>query len=241
MTPALYGEPYAVYSCGGYAILYKPPCMHCAPLKPDEPGTLAAWCADRFPGFLSVRGKKAVEGGLLHRLDYETCGLVFAALTQPVMDAMLELQAAGLFVKEYEADVSAGRTALPGFLPPSDARDRLFGGGIIESGFRSYGPGGKSVRPVHDGRIYQTEVLNAERMEQTELSGASGSDGAWRVHLRITRGFRHQIRCHLAWLGFPIIGDSLYGGAASPVPLALRAARLSFTDPLTGKPKTVSV
>jgi 23S rRNA pseudouridine1911/1915/1917 synthase len=151
------------------------------------------------------------------------------------MDAMLELQAAGLFVKEYEADVSAGRTALPGFPPPPpDARDRLFVGGIVESGFCSYGPGGKSVRPVHDGRIYQTEVLG------TEQAGVSGSGGALRVRLRITRGFRHQIRCHLAWLGFPIIGDSLYGGAASPAPLALRAARLSFTDPLTGNPKTVS-
>jgi 23S rRNA pseudouridine1911/1915/1917 synthase len=50
---------------------------------------------------------------------------------------------------------------------------------------------------------------------------------------RILRGFRHQIRCHLAWLGFPILHDSLYGGAGEGV-LALRACSLSFDDPLDG-------
>jgi 23S rRNA pseudouridine1911/1915/1917 synthase len=241
MTPAPDGEPYTVYSGGGYAILYKPPLMHCAPLKPGETGTLAAWCAERFPGFLSARGKKAVEGGLLHRLDYETSGLVFAALTQPVMDAMLARQDGGLFVKEYEAAVSVGGHELPGFPPPLPAfRDSVFAGGLVESGFRCYGPGRKSVRPVYGGRIYRTEILDTEILD-AEPARVPGSAGARRVRLRITRGFRHQIRCHLAWLGCPIIGDSLYGGAASPAPLALRAVLLRFADPLTGEPKTVSL
>ncbi|MDR2795524.1 MAG: RNA pseudouridine synthase, partial [Spirochaetaceae bacterium] len=96
-------EPQIIFSSDEYLILYKPPFMHSAPLLPGERGTLSAWCAERFPRFLSVRGKKPVEGGLLHRLDYETSGLVFAALTQRVMDAMLTQQGRGLFVKDYEA------------------------------------------------------------------------------------------------------------------------------------------
>jgi 23S rRNA pseudouridine1911/1915/1917 synthase len=229
-------EPYIVYSDGGYAILYKPPLMHCAPLKSGETRTLVAWCAERFSSFFSVHGKKAVEGGLFHRLDYETSGLVFVALTQDVMDVMQVQQADGLFVKEYEAVVSAGRTALPGFprhLPAVHAG--LFAGGLVESGFRRYGPRGKSVRPIYSGRIYRTEILDTEILDTERAEDAE----ALRVRLRIKQGFRHQIRCHLAWIGFPILGDSLYGGAASPDPLALCAVRLDFSDPLTGEPKTV--
>jgi 23S rRNA pseudouridine1911/1915/1917 synthase len=54
--------------------------------------------------------------------------------------------------------------------------------------------------------------------------------------VRIDRGFRHQIRCHLAWLGYPLINDALYGGASRPEypGLALLAGAISFPDPLTG-------
>jgi 23S rRNA pseudouridine1911/1915/1917 synthase len=58
-----------------------------------------------------------------------------------------------------------------------------------------------------------------------------------RFTLRIRRGFRHQIRCHLAWLGFPITGDALYGGLPAPetaAGIALRARTLRFPDPVTG-------
>jgi 23S rRNA pseudouridine1911/1915/1917 synthase len=235
------GAPYTVYSGDGYAVLYKPPFMHCAPLKRGEAGTLAAWYAARVPAFLSVRGRKEIEGGLLHRLDYETEGLVFAALTQEVMDVMLRQQAEGLFVKEYEAAVSGAGSGLSGF-PPCQNRgfDTACGCFFVESGFRRYGPGGKAVRPVPatevagGGRIYRTEVLGAER-----AGGAPPERGVWR--LRLTRGFRHQIRCHLAWLGFPIVGDRLYGGEAGRLQLALKAACLSFDDPVTGERMTVSL
>ncbi|MDR2343058.1 MAG: RNA pseudouridine synthase [Spirochaetaceae bacterium] len=232
-------QPRIIYSGDEYLILYKPPFMHSAPLLPDEGGTLSAWCAERFPGFLSVRGKKALEGGLLHRLDYGTSGLVFAALTQRVMDAMLGQQERGLFVKSYEAVVCEKRQELPGF-PPCPARPAIpvYGYGRtsrfrLQSGFRYYGAGRKAVRPVLPGggnvkkcTLYQTEILG---MNMTEYP-------LWRVALRLTRGFRHQVRCHLAWLGLPILGDVLYGSEAGGAPLALRAVGLSFFDPLSGAP-----
>jgi 23S rRNA pseudouridine1911/1915/1917 synthase len=242
--PVLNNEASVIYAGDEYLILYKPPLMHSAALLPDEQGTLSAWCAERFPGFLSVCGKKAVEGGLLHRLDYETSGLVFAALTQRVMDAMLRQQEEGLFVKDYEAIVCKKERELPGFPPcpaafaTPEAGDRKVHNFRLESGFRCYGPGRKAVRPVLlDGgnakkyAAYQTEVLGLNALEQS----------LWRADLRLVRGFRHQIRCHLAWLGFPILGDILYGGRASAVPLALRAQRLSFFDPLSGEPRSFSL
>jgi 23S rRNA pseudouridine1911/1915/1917 synthase len=72
-------------------------------------------------------------------------------------------------------------------------------------------------------------------------------------NLRIRRGFRHQIRCHLAWIGKPILYDTLYGGedpqgragsSNSPAPgdekkrpIALRALAVYFFDPATGRPR----
>ncbi|MDR3356137.1 MAG: RNA pseudouridine synthase [Spirochaetaceae bacterium] len=238
-------EPRIIYQGGEYLVLYKPPLMHSASLLPDERGTLSAWCAEHFPQFLSVRGKKAVEGGLLHRLDYETGGLVFAALTQPVFDAMLRQQEEGLFVKDYEAIACKKDHGLPGFpprppVPPFPVHGEGDGGESrfrLESGFRCYGAGKKAVRPVSpcskSGRpaVYQTEILGVE------MTG----EALWRVSLRLARGFRHQIRCHLSWLGFPILGDLLYGGKASASPLALRAVGLSFFDPPSGAPTRLSL
>ena len=56
------------------------------------------------------------------------------------------------------------------------------------------------------------------------------------VEIKITRGFRHQIRCHLAWLGFPVLNDDIYGKINdSEAILGLRADGISFSDPNTGE------
>jgi 23S rRNA-/tRNA-specific pseudouridylate synthase len=55
--------------------------------------------------------------------------------------------------------------------------------------------------------------------------------------VRIARAFRHQIRCHLSWLGHPVRGDGLYGppGGGGDQPLMLKAQALSFLDPFSGE------
>jgi 23S rRNA pseudouridine1911/1915/1917 synthase len=66
--------------------------------------------------------------------------------------------------------------------------------------------------------------------------------------LRILRGFRHQIRCHLAWIGEPVLYDTLYGGpnfqdrpfplnGGERRPIGLRAWAFCFFDPDTGEQK----
>jgi 23S rRNA pseudouridine1911/1915/1917 synthase len=60
--------------------------------------------------------------------------------------------------------------------------------------------------------------------------------------LRIWKGFRHQIRAHLAWFGMPILNDKLYGGVSfGNGLLALRAYSISFTDPSSGEELSYSI
>jgi 23S rRNA pseudouridine1911/1915/1917 synthase len=220
--------------------------MHSAPLAGSNTahGTLLGWYAERCPAILIPRGKKIIEGGLLHRLDFETEGLILFAKTQQSLESLNAQQAAGQFVKEYRAITcgafSGGRLPLPGF-PPSPTKwgsTTKWGctgaAGIpekgsykepyIESFFRPWGRGRKAVRPVMEkrnnreivsdsGAYYRTEILDCESIPPATIRGAPGlGEGRYMFKLRILRGFRHQIRCHLAWIGEPILNDTLYGG-----------------------------
>lgn len=57
----------------------------------------------------------------------------------------------------------------------------------------------------------------------------------------IKTGRKHQIRKHLAGIGFPIVGDRLYGSGKSELNLQLTAVFLSFNCPVSGEPKTYSL
>jgi 23S rRNA pseudouridine1911/1915/1917 synthase len=263
------GIPGIIEETGDFAVVYKPPRMHCAPLRPHEGGTLLDWYAAIFPPVLDLAGKKAGEGGLVHRLDFETRGLVLFGKTQAALDFLLARQDEGVFIKEYSACcVKAGVTSrLPGFPPPpAISGSPPF---IIESFFRPYGPGRKQVRPVQalpvlpqalpartqtlsvegkrgsrdratdKGACYKTEVISIAGTGPeffAEKRESAGREYAFTV--RIRRGFRHQIRCHLAWAGFPILNDPLYGPAAAESAsgfLALCSHALFFPDPRTGE------
>jgi 23S rRNA pseudouridine1911/1915/1917 synthase len=234
--------PRLIAETGDFAVVYKPPRLHCAPLLPGEGGTLLEWYAGLFPPVMEMRGRKPLEGGLLHRLDYETQGLVLFGKTQAALEALWAQQEAGRFVKEYGAVVITENFSppLPGFPPPPFSELPGPGPFFIQSYFRPYGPGRKAVRPVAEinktgkeiasdqGRPYETEVV--------EITGLG--KGRRYAALRIRRGFRHQIRCHLAWLGNPICRDPLYGeGGMESGPLALCAQGLFFFDPQTGAPR----
>jgi 23S rRNA pseudouridine1911/1915/1917 synthase len=255
-------EPSTVEKTSAYLVAYKPPRMHSVPLKKqEEPDnrdeTLLDWCSRLYPEVLEVRGRNPWEGGILHRLDYETEGLVLFARTQEAMDSLLVQQQEGRFSKEYGALSGGAATVLPGFpLAPSMPSVKNADPIVIETGFRPYGPGRKTVRPVvQEGSPYRTEVLSMESHGDYTLFRA-----------RIQRGFRHQIRCHLAWLGYPLVNDLLYGGrilagfpplnndeisgrageaparppAETPF-LALKAQGISFCDPASGEYREYSL
>jgi 23S rRNA pseudouridine1911/1915/1917 synthase len=235
--------PYLVSQTEDFAVVYKPPQMHCARQTAQDVngGTLLDWYAEIFPPVLSLAGRKKKEGGLLHRLDFETRGLVLFAKNQSSLDELLRQQEAGAFVKEYAA-VCTQSTALPPGFPPPPAVPPGAEQFTIKSFFRPYGPGRKEVRPV-TGESAHKEIAkdrgNYYRSDTRALN--NNNDNYSRFVVRICRGFRHQIRCHLAWIGFPITGDPLYGPQERACPeaaagfLGLCAAALFFTCPRTGE------
>jgi 23S rRNA pseudouridine1911/1915/1917 synthase len=221
-------QPCIIEETDDYAVVFKPSKTHSAPLKKKEGGTLFDWfCAQSSHVF-----------DIVHRLDFETHGLVLFAKNQKSFDFFKSLQDNGEFIKEYSAVCVNNENRDPGFPPSpfsielSSLKGKTL---IIESYFRPYGHGRKLVRPVLENEKRREIAKDRSGFYKTEITDINGNV----FNLRIKRGFRHQIRCHLCWIGFPILNDPLY-----PVPvkddsgeLALRSHALFFVDPSTGKPR----
>jgi len=255
-------RPQILVSEKDFLVAYKPPRMHSAPLSHSSSDNLLSWCTGKVPEIADLPGRRAGEGGLLHRLDFETHGLLLLAKTQRGMENFIEQQKNGNIIKEYCALASASKTVVPGFpqekselvqgLFSAKEKDRNFEPVLVKSAFRSYGFGRKAVRPV---RVDDVDGLCPEKPSFKDIVFDDGnpyitniietyslSYGVVSFRLRIFRGFRHQLRCHLAWLRSPILNDSLYGGSSyGKSLLGLRAQSLSFKDPSSGRERTYTI
>jgi len=227
-------NPNIVEETDDYAVVFKPAKTHSEMLEKDVSNkTILEW-------FYKKKGfKKEIK--LMHRLDFETNGLVLFAKNEKSYLFLKELQDKGEFIKEYSAICvpSSGSIGLEGF-PDNSFVPLCFSvsSSLIQSYFRPYGPGRKQVRPIVDipkkhkeiakdkGGFYQTEIIDVKDSKENKV-----------FTVRIKRGFRHQIRCHLCWAGFPILNDPLYSNAeAQPAGLlALRSHALLFADPASGE------
>ena len=80
-----------------------------------------------------------------------------------------------------------------------------------QSFFCPYGDGRKEVRPVTEAssKIIQKKVGKSV-IYQTNIECQAIEKNQIKVKARISNGFRHQVRCHLAWMGLPVAGDKLY-------------------------------
>lgn len=217
-----------------WAIVIKPHGVPSAPLTEGERGTLLAWFLDRCPEAGSVVGRKAIERGLIHRLDTGTTGVVLIAKTQKAYDALIQAQGQGLIRKTYFAFCSLlnGKS-----LPVAESLPLS-----IVSRFRAFGPGRREVRPLfHSMRGYAEAGAEYETViEEAKPIRA----GVCAISCGLTRGYRHQVRAHLSYLGYPILGDLLYNAewrgrvdtclADHEMPLQLYATGISFPDPLSG-------
>ena len=153
----------------------------------------------------------------LHRIDRATAGLVLFSANRVSRAAYQALFRERRIDKRYEALAPA----LPALAFPLLRRSRLVTG---EPFFRMCEIDGE---PNSETRI---EVI--------------GNDGdRWRYALHPVTGRKHQLRVHMAALGAPIAGDTLYPALAEKAgddyrhPLKLLAHSLAFFDPLSGAPR----
>jgi 23S rRNA pseudouridine1911/1915/1917 synthase len=209
-------------------VVDKPAGLHTAPLRPGETGTLLDMVIAEFPEVAAVPGVKPVEPGLVHRLDRGTSGLVVVARTAEAFAALRGLFAAGGAHKGYLAACACGSGA-----GREGQRVRM------TSRFAPLGPGRRMVRVVLPEEKSDRLLWKAARETYTtEAEISSGGPGRALLSAWIDRGFRHQVRAHLAFMGYPILGDPLYGTAVPegyPPRMYLHAARIEMTHPLTGK------
>lgn len=233
LSDAKYKKPSVIFETDDYAVLFKPRGLATAPLAKNRTENLLEWFLDYCPAAATVCGIQKIEAGLVHRLDTPTTGLVLVAKNQRSYNSLAAAQSCGKIEKTYTAYVHCHK----------DIPDRLSVlPAAITSRFRGFGPGKKKVQVLTPNmRRYK----DASRDYTTQVIQSKYHNKHMTVTCRLTRGYRHQVRAHLAWLGIPIAGDLLYNTeyAASLLPgqriefqkthqypLALYAVAIRFLD-----------
>lgn len=209
-----------------FVLLVKPQGLPSAPLFEGDHSAYTQ-AEHLFPLLKAVQGKKSVEHGLLHRLDTATYGLLLIAATQDFYDYMQAVQAHGDFEKTYCALCTrlADNCKKEGFEPlPASYSMLTFEQPVtISSYFRPFGKKGAQVRPVsqetassqrgahkkYSTRLYSTHICTATHVPFAQEIWDVGAE-LYAATCKIRNGFRHQVRAHLAWVGLPVVGDSLY-------------------------------
>jgi 23S rRNA pseudouridine1911/1915/1917 synthase len=202
-------------------------------------GTLVNALLHRFKALSATGGD--LRPGIVHRLDKDTSGLIIVAKSDAAHAALGELFSTRQISKTYIALVQGDVERQKGTITAALSRDPMRRTRM-------------TARPAENARsaVSHYEVIRrfTTRFGKFTL-----------VRVRIETGRTHQIRVHMASIGHPVVGDTLYGASsqltdqvaaqAAPSKAArrnadperlrlgrnfLHAARLEFIHPITAKP-----
>ena len=201
-----------VYEDDDVIVVNKPTglVVHPAPGHPD--GTLVNALLHHCGDSLSgIGGEK--RPGIVHRIDRDTSGLIIAAKND----------AAHLALSAQLKDHSLSRTY-----------ECLVTGNMKQDSGTVDAPIGRSSADRK-----KMAVVPTGRRAVTHWEVVARYSGVTHLRCRLETGRTHQIRVHMAYIGHPILGDTVYG-AKKPVPgltgQCLHATGLRFIHPRTGEP-----
>ena len=173
----------------------KPPAMPSTE-GPSTTPSVAALLIERYPEMRGLDTPRS--GGLVHRLDTGTSGLLLAARDRDTHAALRRAFRARTIGKHYLALVRGRLEGARHIEQPlrrhPRSRGRMLAG---RSGQRRSWPASTRVRPLHS------------------------TDDVTLVHLSMQTGVTHQLRAHLALIGHPVLGDRRYRSKEAP-PLTAR-------------------
>lgn len=203
-------------------------------------GTLVNALLHRFNALSSTGGE--LRPGIVHRLDKETSGLIIVAKNDRAHAALASMFSGREIKKTYIALVQGHLERAKGTINASIARDPL-------------------RRTRMTTRVGEENARTAVSHYEVVRRLATRFGKFTLVRVRIETGRTHQIRVHMASIGHPVVGDSLYGASsqltdqaaaqaapsraarrnAAPERLRLgrnflHAAELEFIHPVTRKP-----
>jgi len=179
------------------AVIDKPAGLQVHPGAGPPRPTLAHALLHRYPDWSSPGAPH--RPGIVHRLDRETSGLMVIARSPQAYLGLVRAIARREVSRRYLALVW-GRTSLDSgeIREPigRDVRDR------------------RRMAVTRDGREADTRWRTLRRFDTLSL-----------IDIVLGTGRTHQIRVHLSWIGHPVFGDSVYGGAGASLTRATREDR----------------
>lgn len=204
-----------LYEDDDLIVLDKAAGMVTHPAPGHDAGTLVNALLAHCPTLSGIGGER--RPGIVHRLDKDTSGCLVVAKNDLAHRGLSVQFAARTVVKRYLALVRG----VP--RPPSGAIEKPIGRHPVHRKRMAV------VAPPH-GRAAHTDY----RVRQT--LGRTHAETVSLVECRLHTGRTHQIRVHMKHLGYPIIGDTLYGGPGTTPRQMLHAWTLGFVHPRTGAP-----
>ncbi len=184
--------------------------VHPAAGNPDNTlvNALLYHCQGRLS---SING--VVRPGIVHRIDKDTSGLLIVAKTDEAHKGLAEQIAVHSFVRKYEA---------------------IVGGHFREESGTVCAPIGR-----HQSDRKKMAVTDKNSKEATtHWQVLAESPNYTHLELTLETGRTHQIRVHMAYIGHPVAGDSVYGNARYKLSMdgqCLFAKYISFVHPITGE------